>query len=217
MPKITGDSKQFQNGFINKKIAPSKSEKADNKKSQRSTHDYLIKSFLSNFVNRYLFKKLNELSKNCHLGKIYKSNYKINIKPNEHKLSAFLEKTVKDIYTSFNNKKGKEYKYQEKNYNLAKELYKKVNISKNEEELKKCLDSTIEAQLILYYESDKLQEFKNKKLKHGTPVDYDKNFYKERNRHYYLLEPYGFIRYAKTKPYCHNERENKSIFNMTKY
>ena len=62
------------------------------------------------------------------------------------------------------------------------------------------------------YESGELQKFKNKKFKHGTSVDYDIIFYKERKRHYYLLEPYGFIRYAKSKPYCHNERKKKQIF-----
>ena len=166
MSKITDDSKQIQkNCFINKKRGcSSKRRKTKNKKSQRSVRDYLIKSFLSNFVNKYLFNKLNILSKKCSLGKIYKANYKSNIKPNEHKLSPFLEKTVKDIFTFFDNKKEKEYKYQEENFNLAKELYNKVNLSKDEEELKKYLDSTIETQLKLYYESKELQKFKKKNL-----------------------------------------------------
>ena len=210
--QINENSEHFQNNFINKKRELSFKEEKMNKnenKKPRSTHDYLIKSFLSNFINTFLFKKLNILSKKCGLGKIYKSNYKINIKPNETRLLSLIQKTVKDIFTNYKINENKEYKNQKKNYNLVEILDSKMYLSKEEEELKQCFDSTLEEQLKLYYESEDLEKFKNKKLKHGTPLDYNKIFYKERNRHYYLLEPYGFIRYAKSKPYCHNERKKK--------
>lgn len=87
----------------------------------------------------------------------------------------------------------------------------KIDLSEDEEKLLNLLKSIYEDQVKLYYESKEFEKFKNKKFKHGTPVDYDKKFYFQRNRHYYLLESNGFIRYAKSKPYCHNERKKINI------
>lgn len=213
--KSIDNLEQFKkDSFLNKKTKRKLSNERKNTKKNkkiRSTHDYLIKSFISNFINTYLFNKLNKLSKICNFGKIYKSNYKINVNPKETELLSFLKKNVKEIFSSFN-ENAEEYRNQQKNHNLIEKLYNKINLSVEEKELKKVLDSLSEEELILYYQSDEIEKFKNKKLKHGTPAYYDKQFYKERNRNYYLLEPYGFIRYAKSKPYCHNKRKKNKGF-----
>ena len=83
--------------------------------------------------------------------------------------------------------------------------------NKEEEKINELLESTIEEELEPYYSSDELKQFRKKKLKDGkTPEDYDKIFFegrKGKKRGYYLLEPFGFIRYAKGEHYCKNERK----------
>ena len=192
-------SKQFQNNSIIRR----KREKEKTKKREklRGKRDYLIKNFLSDCINNFLFKKLKKLTIKCNLGKLYQTNYKKNIELTERELLPLIKKTVYEIFTS--NSKNKEITVQFQN------LYNKINLSKDEEELINLLNSSFKEQIELYYYSEEIKLFKNKKYKTGTPAEKDELFYKERNRHYYLLEPYGFIRYANSKPYCHNDRKKK--------
>lgn len=202
--KVNKNEEQFDKDFINEKRERTQQKDPEKTKKKRTLRDYLIKSFLSNFINVYLFKKINELLEKCKLGKICKCDYDMIIKPNESHLAILLEKTVEELFIIYKEKASKKCEKQ-KNKKLFEFIDNKVNLSKNEEELVNLLKSKFEYQLKLYYKSKEIETFKTKKLKHGTPVDYDKQFYSERNRQYYLLEPYGFIRYAKSEPYCHNK------------
>ena len=106
-----------------------------------------------------------------------------------------------------------------KNEKLIKEFYNKKNFpsSQEEEELKELLESTIETYVEAYYKSSEIEDLKKKKDKYERTVkDLDEDFKKERNRGYYLLEAnenfsekFGFIIYANSKPYCHNQRKKK--------
>ena len=203
---VVKNEEQYQKNRLNQKR-----QKKDSKenKNVRSKHDYLIKSFLSNSINKYVFKKINKLFKKNKLGKMYKCSYVKIIKPNERHLSVLLEKSVKEIFSKYDEKASKECENQKSNKKLFEYIYNNVNLLEDGKEIVNLLDSTYEDQLKLYYESKEIEKFKTKDLKYGTPADYDKDFYNERNRKYYLLENYGFIKYAKSKPYCHNERQKK--------
>lgn len=181
-------------------------------KKGRSTHDYLIKKFLSNFLNKFLFKKLRRFG-------IHKCNYKIYIKPNENGLLPLLKKTIKEVFTYYTSDSIDGTSNQKKNEKLIKEFYNKKNFpsSQEEEELKELLESTIETYVEAYYKSSEIEDLKKKKDKYERTVkDLDEDFKKERNRGYYLLEAnenfsekFGFIIYANSKPYCHNQRKKK--------
>ena len=206
--KLNINEEQFQKDYLDEKGESEKPRKI------RSKHDYLIKSFLSNSINTYSFGKLNKLVKKLKLGKIYKCDYIKNIKANERHLRNLLEKTIEEIFSIYDEEAGKKDKKQ-KNKKVFESFFEsisdKIDLSEDEEELLNLLKSTYEEELKLYYKSKEIEKFKNKKFKHGTADDYDKEFYNERNRGYYLLEPYGFIRYANSEPYCHNERKKNKI------
>lgn len=206
--KLNVNEEQFQKDYLDEKGESEKPRKI------RSKHDYLIKSFLSNSINNYSFGKLNKLVKKLKLGKIYKCDYIKNIKANERHLRNLLEKTIEEIFSIYDEEAGKKDKKQ-KNKKVFESFFEsisdKIDLSEDEEELLNLLKSTYEEELKLYYKSKEIEKFKNKKFKHGTTDDYDKEFYNERNRGYYLLEPYGFIRYANSEPYCHNERKKNKI------
>lgn len=206
------NKEDFQKYSIIEKEDKSQNIESEKPQKIRSNHDYLIKSFLSNSINTYSFGKLYNLVKKLG-GRIYKCDYNKIINANERHLSNLLEKTIEEIFTIYDEKAKKEGIRQKNNKKVFENFYESISdkkdLSEDEEELFNLLRSTYEDQLKLYYKSKEIEKFKNKNLKHGTPVDYDKKFYNERNRGYYLLEPYGFIRYAKSKPYCHNERKKK--------
>ena len=178
----------------NSKSYLKKKRKASTDKEEKKykNEDFILK-FLTNFINEYEYNKLyKELAKI----KIYiqkKCDRKKFIKGNENYLSILLKKKLKEVFEL---------------ENILKE-----NFPSNEEEEKinELLESTIEEELELYYSSDELKQFRKKKLKDGkTPEDYDKIFFegrKGKKRGYYLLEPFGFIRYAKGEHYCKNERK----------
>ena len=152
----------------------------------------------------FIFKKLSKFN-------IHKCNYKINVNPKEKGLSALLKKTVKEVFTFYDEKAFEGTSNQQKNKTIIEEKMKTITVAEKEE-LTKILDSTIEEQLIMYYNSPEIEELKKSKCKNGKTIkELDEEFFKERNRGYYLLEPYestyGFIKYANSKPYCHNERK----------
>ena len=214
--QLNVNEEQFQKDYLNEKRNKSQNIESEKPKKKRSNHDYLIKSFLSDSINNYILNKMNNLVKNLGLGKIYKCNYNKNIKAKESHLSSLLQNTIEEIFSIYDEKENKEYAKGKMNKKIFESFFErisnKINLSEDKEKLFNLLRSIYEDQVKLYYESKEIEKFKNKKLKHGTPVDYDKKFYFETNRRYYLLESDGFIRYAKSKPYCHNERKNKYKF-----
>ena len=220
----TVDNKQnnsIQKPLLNKKRKRNKNSSPDKEKTsrnssihkikakkKRSNHDYLIKRFLSSLLNKYIFKKLRKFN-------IHKCNYKINIKPNEKGLSALLIKTVKEVFTIYDKKASEGTSNQQKNKTIIEEKINTLTLVEKEE-LKKLLDSYIEEQVIMFYKSPEFEELKKKVCKNGKTIkDLDEEFFKERKRGYYLLKIYenenektnGFIKYANSKPYCHNERK----------
>ena len=205
------DNKQknpIEKPLVNKKRKRSKNNRQDKEKvsKKRSSHDYLIKRFLSSLLNKYIFNKLRKFN-------IHKCNYKINANPKEKRLSALLKKTVKEVFIFYDIKALEGTSNHQKNKKIIEEKMKTLTVAEKEE-LKKLLDSTIEEQVILYYNSPEIEELKKKVCKNGKTVkELDEEFYKERKRGYYLLEPYestyGFIKYANSKPYCYNERKKK--------
>ena len=202
--KINNES-QHNIQKVNKSSKISNQSKAKKPKKKRSNHDYYIKSFLSDFLNKYLFRELKDRSKKCEFvtisknSKIYKCNCKKNVGNQiERTLGAFLEKTVVEIF-----------------YMNNKELFDKIDIefknfpSPEKAQFKKFIENNMEMLIKPYYHSKEFANFKNKVFKrtNRTVKDYDKEFSNERGRKYSLLEPYKFIDYAKSEPYCHNQRK----------
>ena len=126
---------------------------------------------------------------------IDKCDRKTFIKAKENYLPKLLEKEVKEIF-------GLETKFKDS-----------FPSNEEEEKIKTVLESSLKDELILYYKSEELKQFKKKKYRDGkTPEDYDKIFYagrKGKTIGYYLLEQNGFITYAYSEHYCKNERRQK--------
>ena len=195
-------SGKINSSLLNKKRKSSK-EKEQNKddniedqKVKKDKNENFILKFLTNSINVDLYRKVFDT-----LGKIIdvKKCDRKKIKANEKYLSDLLDKTVEELFDL----KSK--------LELIEENIKKFKINKEEEKkMKDLLKLKFKEHLIHYYKSDTLKEFKKKKFKDGkTPEDYDKVFYagrKGKERGYYLLEKEGFITYAKSQPYCKNER-----------
>ena len=191
-----------------------KREREEKKPKKRGTHDYYIKSFLSdllnNFVRRELKDRIKELKK-CQFitikkdAKIKKCNYITNIgKQIERTLKVFVEeKTVEEIFYTTNKELFDNIKKECKNFQnpAAEEFLNYIN---------RIMENVIKD----YYHSKEFEDFKNKVFKKTkrTIKDYDNDFIKERGRGYSLLEPYNFIEYARSKPYSQKPRkksENK--------
>lgn len=204
MYEIFGEEKDNNTSLLNKKrnISKDKEQKKnvnlEEKKDKKNKNENLINKFLRNCINEYLYKKMiNTLGK---IINVEKCDGKRFIKANENYLPHLLDKKMEEIFDLENKIK------------LIEENIKKFKINEEEEKkMKELLKSRFKEQLLLYYESDELKKFKKKRFKDGkTPEDYDKLFYagrKGKERGYYLLEPYGFIKYAYSEPYCKNERK----------
>ena len=91
--QLNVNEEQFQKDYLNKKRNKSQNIESEDLKDKRSCHDYLIKSFLSDSINNYVFNNINNLLINLELGKIYKCNYNKNINAKESHLSSLLQKT----------------------------------------------------------------------------------------------------------------------------
>ena len=90
---------------VNKSSKIYRQSKAKKSKKKRSNRDNYIKSFLSNFLNKFLCRELNDRLKKCEFttisknSKIYRCKYKKNIENQiERNLGTFLKKTVVEIF-----------------------------------------------------------------------------------------------------------------------
>lgn len=213
---ISVNDSSFQRNKINmiQKLTPKKKTK-----KKRSNRDKYIKAFLSNFFNQFLFKRGNNLFKRCKFEKlktykIYKCNYKkMILKQIERNLAELINKTYVQIFTDYDEKEKEGIKNQKHNKELFVQIYEELKIlpyTPERQEFKNFIESPISKLIIDYYHSKEFNEFKKKVYKDGKTVqDYDNEFFKERGRNYSLLEPYNFLRYANSKPYCHNQRKKK--------
>ena len=192
---------------VNKSSKISRQSKAKKSKKKRSNHDNYIKSFLSNFLNKFLYKELNDRLKKCEFttisknSKIYRCKYKKNVGNQiERTLGTFLKKTVVEIFYMNNEE-------------LFDKIYSEFKNSPSPEkaQFKKFIENNMEMLIKPYYHSKEFSNFKNKVFKrtNRTIKDYDKEFSNERGRKYSLLDPYKFIDYAKSKPYCPKQRKKK--------
>ena len=164
----------------------------DNEEKKYKNENFILK-FITNFVNEYEYNKLFKELINIKIYLPKKCNRKKFIKANENYLPVLLKMKVKQVFEL---------------ENILKEDFPS---NEKEEKVNELLESPLEEELKLYYFSDELKQFRKKKLKDGkTPEDYDKIFYegrKGKKRGYYLLEPFGFINYAKGEHYCKQKEE----------
>ena len=188
-----------------------KREREENKPKKRGTHDYYIKSFLSDLLNNYERRELNDRIKKCQFitikkdGKIKKCNYITNIgKQIERTLKDFVEKkTVEEIFYTTNKELFDNIKKEYENFQTP-----------DAEDFLNYIKSNMENVIKDYYRSKEFEDFKNKCFKKTkrTIKDYDKDFIKERGRGYSLLEPNNFIEYALSPPYSQKTRKkNENI------
>ena len=206
--------------FIENTVIPSESKNdmiIDDEK-KRSTVDYYLKAFLSNYLNKYLFNEANKrlkkwLKENNYDYKIYKCNYLKNIGNSiERTLSQFLVKSFKETYSIYDDTKKEGTKNAKNNGKLFKKIeedFKDPKQLKLLKDFKIFYESINEDLLIYYYQSEEFLTFKNKKRKNGKTIkDYDYEFsHALKRKRPSLLIPYGFITYAKSEPYCHNQRK----------
>ena len=219
------------NSFLNKKRyfnenienqSESNNDVIDDKKKKKKVED-LLKAFKSNFLNKYLFNKANELLKNWlkennYNYTIYKCNYEINIvRTTERNLRQFLLKSFKEIFSIYDPSKKEGIENSKKNgrlFEIIEEAFKDPKQLKLLEDFKKVYESFMEDLLKDYYHSEVFFAFKNKKTKEGKTIkDYDYEFsHAPKRKRPSLLTQYGFIDYAKSEPYCHNQRKIKNNF-----
>lgn len=199
-------------------------DEINDSKIQRSIVDYYLKAYIANFLNTFLFKESNKklefwLKQNNYKYKIYKCNYLKNIGNSiERTLSQFLSKTFKEIFINIDAKRKEGIGNQIKNGQLFEKIEEDFNNPRQLillEDFKKLYESNMEDLLREYYESSEFESFSKKKLKNGKTIeDYDYIFsHAKKRKRPSLLSPYGFIEYAKAKPYCHNERRKKIKMN----
>ena len=192
---------------VNKSSKISNQSKAKKSKKKRSNHDYYIKSFLSDFLNKSLYKELNDRLKTCEFitisknSKIYRCKYKKNIENQiERTLGTFLKKTVVEIFYMNNEE-------------LFDKIYSEFKNSPSPEkaQFKKFIENNMEMLIKPYYHSKEFSNYKNKVFKRSkrTIKDYDKEFSNERGRKYSLLDPYKFIDYAESEPFCKKKKKKK--------
>ena len=185
-------------------LSKRKRKRGEKKPKKRGAHDYYIKTFLSDLLNNFVLRKLNEKIKNCKfitikkVAQIKKCNYKINIeKQIQRTLKVFVdEKTVEEIFYSTNKELFDDIKKEYENFQ-----------NPDVEEFLNYIKSIMEPVIKEYYHSKELEEFKNKvtKKKKRSIKEYDEEFRKGRG--YSLLEAYNFIYYARSKPYSQKERK----------
>lgn len=163
--------------------------------------DYFKKIFVKS-VLRYLLNRLKQLILKCNFDeniikqKLHMPNYKLYAgNPKEKDNKEFLEKTIKKVFTDYDKKNQKGNGRQIANEKLINKIYEIDSFpsSEDEFELNEFFNMTIEKGVELFYESKDFENFKKDELIQY----YDKIFYKERNRNFYLLEKNGFIKLVK--------------------
>ena len=174
--------------------------------------DYYIKAIKTNILKYYL-NKLRTLYNKCDFVNEYKnikfhmpnySKYQGNAKEKDNK--EFVKKTIKEVFMDYDendiNKKG--ISRQIDNKVLIVTIYKKnfFPYTKEQKELKDFLEMPIKNGIDEYYISSEFEKFKEiRKIKY-----YDRKFYKEKNRHYSLLEKNGYKRLVNEPFYSHNPK-----------
>ena len=143
-------------------LSKRKRKRGDKKPKKRGAHDYYIKTFLSDLLNNFVLRKLNEKIKDCKFitikkdAQIKKCNYKKNIEEQiERTLKDFVEKkTVEEIF-----------------YSTNKELFDDINKeyenfqNPDVEEFLNYIKRIMEPVIKEYYHSEEFEEFKNKVTK----------------------------------------------------
>ena len=174
--------------------------------------DYYIKAIKANCL-KYCLNKLRALYNKCNFVNEFKNmtfhmpNYnKYQGSAKEKANKKFIKKTIKEVFMDYeekyNNKEG--ISRQIENKILIDKIYKINNFlySKEQKELKDFLEMPIKKAIGEYYDSTKFEQFKkDRKIKF-----YDRNFYKEKDRNYSLLEKNGYIRLVKEPFYSHNPK-----------
>ena len=172
--------------------------------------DYYKKIFIKNFLD-FLVKEGKSLINNCNISEqlqklsLHKPNYKLyagNPKEKDNKL--FLSKKVKEVFMDYDKNCLKGTGRQKENEKLIKIIYgiiKSPN-SKEEENLIDFFEMTIEKGIEIYYDSEDFDLFKNNE----TSQEYDKYFFKEKNRNFSLFEKNAFIRLVNMPFYSKNPK-----------
>ena len=143
-------------------LSKRKRKRGDKKPKKRGAHDYYIKTFLSDLLNNFVLRKLNEKINNCKFitikkdAQIKKCNYKKNIGEQiERTLEVFVkEKTVEEIFYSTNKELFDDIKKEYENFQ-----------NPDVEEFLNYIKRIMEPVIKEYYHSNELEEFKNKVTK----------------------------------------------------
>ena len=143
-------------------LSKRKRKRGEKKPKKRGAHDYYIKTFLSDLLNNFVLRKLNEKIKDCKFitikkdAQIKKCNYKKNIEEQiERTLKDFVEKkTVEEIFYSTNKELFDDIKKEYENFQ-----------NPDVEEFLNYIKRIMEPVIKEYYHSNELEEFKNKVTK----------------------------------------------------
>ncbi len=172
--------------------------------------DYYKKDFLKDFLE-YLLKNGKKLISECKFKekfklKLHMPNYKLYAgNPKEKDNKEFLKKTIKKVFIDYNKNDEKGTSRQKDNEKLIEYIYEDKNFPSSIEEiaLNNFFNMTIEEGMKNYYDfSEEFLEFKKReKIQY-----YDKMFYHEKNRHFSLLQNYGYIRLVNLPFYSNNPK-----------
>ena len=143
-------------------LSKRKRKRGDKKPKKRGAHDYYIKTFLSDLLNNFVLRKLNEKINNRKFitikkdAQIKKCKYKKNIGEQiERTLEVFVkEKTVEEIFYSTNKELFDDIKKEYENFQ-----------NPDVEEFLNYIKRIMEPVIKEYYHSNELEEFKNKVTK----------------------------------------------------
>ena len=161
--------------------------------------DYFIKAIKSDIM-KYMMNYIQSLLSKDKLLKKYKLKKppydKYGGNPKEYSNKTFLSKSIKEVLYDDENSSNKK---------LIEEIYNLPGFPNNDvqKEFSDYLEMKVEDVIMNYY--DKSEEFKLFK-EEPKYKNWDKQFYFERERHFYMLEEYGFIKWAKSKSYCKNPK-----------
>ena len=222
--KVKEENQPF---FLGKKTKEKKKIFEINKNKEKYIYrfDYYLKAFKTNFIS-YSLRLLNEtyeefLSKfgenELKQKKFHLSNYKKvqgNTKESDNR--EFVKKTFKDILIDYNKEDNNGTRNQKENENLINSIYNTKGFPSDEEQknLKNLLEMKIEDLLDKYYEeSEEFEKFSLNK----TIISWDKDFYRERNRHFSLLQKKegnykcGFVFLTEGPPYSRTGKNKECL------
>ena len=172
--------------------------------------DYYKKIFIKNFLD-FLVKRGKHLIIKCNISEklqklnLHKPNYKLYAgNPKEKDNKIFLSKKVKEVFMDYDKNCSKGTGRQKENEKLIKIIYGIIKSPNTEEEenLIDFFEMTIEKGIEIYYDSEDFELFKNNE----TNQEYDKCFFKEKNRNFSLFEKNGFIKLVNMPFYSKNPK-----------